>query len=109
MGYKRTPQDRFLKSHATQCAYCGKKFYFGEGKTIDHILPRFYGGGDKVTNKVVCCAECNQAKGKMSVSKFREIVNKENIVAYLEAFKDIQAPTGEHYRNHILKTFDINI
>ncbi len=31
--------------------------------TIEHVIPRVIGGGDKLTNLRVSCPECNNAKG----------------------------------------------
>lgn len=99
--------DSFLKSHAKQCAYCGNPFYFGEDKTIDHIVPKSHGTDEKSSNKVVVCYACNQNKNAISLKQFREQVNKENIKQYLISFGDLQSCDGIYYAKAIKKKFRI--
>ena len=95
--------NSFLKAHAKKCAYCGKPFLFGEGKTIDHISPQSRGLDESAKNKVVCCQDCNSRKSDVSLKDFRKQFNKENMLSYLEDFGDIQLPTGELYSHCIKK------
>jgi 5-methylcytosine-specific restriction endonuclease McrA len=41
------------------CQYCGRKT---QPLTIDHVIPRHYGGGDTWENLVVACQVCNHRK-----------------------------------------------
>ncbi len=41
-----------------RCAYCG-----GHAITVDHVLPRSYGGKNTWRNTVAACGGCNQRKG----------------------------------------------
>jgi 5-methylcytosine-specific restriction endonuclease McrA len=44
-----------------QCQYCGR----GDGKlTLDHVIPRKYGGQTTWENLVCACAACNNRKGE---------------------------------------------
>lgn len=84
-----TRQFKLYKNGHTCCAYCGLKAEYairsrfsGEplgkythndlygmrnGKyvmmTIDHILPRSYGGGNQLSNLRMLCYDCNQERG----------------------------------------------
>ncbi|MFI0911761.1 RNA-guided endonuclease IscB [Streptomyces abikoensis] len=49
------------------CAYCGVR---AVRLNIDHIHPRSRGGADRVSNLVLCCAPCNQAKSNRPVEEF---------------------------------------
>ncbi|MFG2145252.1 RNA-guided endonuclease IscB [Streptomyces sp. NPDC048696] len=49
------------------CAYCGTA---GVALNIDHIRPRSHGGSDRVSNLVLACVGCNQAKGSRSIEEF---------------------------------------
>ena len=51
-----------------RCAYCGSTE--AERYELDHIVPKSLGGTDRVSNLVVCCRECNAAKGNRLVSEF---------------------------------------
>ncbi|WP_367043048.1 RNA-guided endonuclease IscB [Streptomyces sp. Je 1-332] len=49
------------------CAYCGAT---GVPLNIDHILPSSRSGSSRVSNLVLACAPCNQAKGSKPVAEF---------------------------------------
>lgn len=51
------------------CAYCGAT---GIPLNIDHLWPRSRGGSDRITNLVLACIPCNQAKGCTPVDTFLE-------------------------------------
>lgn len=49
-----------LRRDGYTCQYCGSK----EGPmTVDHIIPKKYGGRDTWENLVCACTECNAKKG----------------------------------------------
>jgi len=54
-----TKQEIFRRDNYT-CQYCGRK---SNNLTIDHVLPRQYGGQRSWTNLVAACPECNRKKG----------------------------------------------
>ncbi len=56
-----------LVKYEYRCAYCGKTNVPFE---IDHIQPRSRGGSKRVSNLVLACHECNQAKGSETASEF---------------------------------------
>ncbi|RZK31004.1 MAG: HNH endonuclease [Hymenobacter sp.] len=43
-----------------QCAYCGA----AAGLTLDHIIPRVYGGGNEFSNLQLLCGPYHVAKSK---------------------------------------------
>ncbi|WP_415791895.1 RNA-guided endonuclease IscB, partial [Deinococcus saxicola] len=47
------------------CAYCGK-----EGREVEHLTPRSRGGTNRISNLVLSCQACNEAKGSRSVDEF---------------------------------------
>lgn len=49
------------------CAYCDAT---GVPLNIDHLQPRSRGGSDRISNLVLACAPCNQAKGSTPVDVF---------------------------------------
>lgn len=49
------------------CAYCDAT---GVPLNIDHLRPRSRGGSSRITNLVLSCVPCNQAKGSKSVEVF---------------------------------------
>jgi 5-methylcytosine-specific restriction endonuclease McrA len=50
-----------FKRDNNQCQYCGKT---NEKLTIDHIVPRKYGGKATWENLVCACVSCNNKKGE---------------------------------------------
>ncbi|MFF9778740.1 RNA-guided endonuclease IscB [Streptomyces sp. NPDC013978] len=49
------------------CAYCGAT---DVPLNIDHLQPRSRGGSDRISNLVLACVPCNQAKGSRPVAVF---------------------------------------
>lgn len=67
--YDRIPktQVRFTRANIFNrdkniCQYCGKTFPRNE-LSIDHIIPRSYGGTTIWENVICCCSSCNRKKG----------------------------------------------
>lgn len=59
--YKRVNLSRYniFKRDGNQCVYCGSK----ERLTLDHVVPRSFGGRDSWDNLVTACQACNAEKG----------------------------------------------
>lgn len=51
-----------------RCVYCEQ--VVGEDGTIEHIIPMANQGGTCITNCMLCCRSCNQAKGENSLEYF---------------------------------------
>jgi 5-methylcytosine-specific restriction endonuclease McrA len=49
-------RDRFI------CQYCNRVFPRSQ-LTIDHVLPKKYGGRSRWDNVATCCAQCNSQRG----------------------------------------------
>ncbi|MFK0109832.1 RNA-guided endonuclease IscB [Streptomyces sp. NPDC091217] len=49
------------------CAYCGAT---GVPLNIEHVRPRSRGGSNRISNLVLACVPCNQAKDNRSVESF---------------------------------------
>ena len=64
---KLTKREVFRRDEHT-CQYCGKRTH---QLTIDHVMPRRYGGGHSWDNVVAACAPCNRRKGGKVPSKAR--------------------------------------
>lgn len=60
-------REYLLEKWGRKCAYCGTE---GVPLEIDHIFPRSRGGSNRVSNLVIACQNCNQAKGNMPVERF---------------------------------------
>ena len=69
VAYNRIPNThvRFTRANifsrdGNLCQYCGKPFPRNE-LSIDHVIPRSYGGKSLWENVVCCCIRCNRKKG----------------------------------------------
>lgn len=60
----RETRDKVRRAFDYRCAYCGvSEDEAGCELEIDHFRPRVYGGSDRLSNLVYCCAACNRFKG----------------------------------------------
>jgi 5-methylcytosine-specific restriction endonuclease McrA len=69
LGYDRLPRQEvklnrrnLFARDRNQCQYCGHSFPTSE-LSIDHVVPRAHGGGDRWENLVCACVRCNARKG----------------------------------------------
>ena len=62
-------RDYLFSRYNGHCVYCNR-----DSKTVrmtkDHVVPRSKGGSDRVSNLVLCCIDCNQSKGNMSIREY---------------------------------------
>jgi hypothetical protein len=56
-----------LEKYQRRCVYCGATNCPFE---IDHVMPRSRGGSHRVSNLVLSCHDCNQAKGNQTAAEF---------------------------------------
>jgi len=54
IAYKR---NLVLLRDKQKCGYCG-----GRATTVDHIIPKAYGGKSNWLNTIACCVRCNNEK-----------------------------------------------
>jgi 5-methylcytosine-specific restriction endonuclease McrA len=71
-----------------RCAYCSAT---GIPLEIDHVQPRSKGGSDRVSNLVIACHPCNQAKGEQPLEAF--LADRPEILARIQAQR--KAPLGD--------------
>ena len=69
--------DRFSETYNNgfKCAYCDGRMELKWGDTelaftIDHVVPRAYGGSDSIGNLTFACQSCNSMKGDKSAGWF---------------------------------------
>jgi 5-methylcytosine-specific restriction endonuclease McrA len=66
--FKRVQLNRknILKRDKNTCQYCGKN---SQPMTVDHIIPKSYGGKDTWENLVCACPSCNRKKGNLTLEQ----------------------------------------
>lgn len=57
-------REYLLEKFARACCYCGAT---GTALNIDHIVPRYKGGSDKVSNFALACVACNADKSNLEL------------------------------------------
>ncbi len=60
-------REYLLAAWGRACAYCGAS---GVPLNLDHIHPRSRGGSDRISNLVLACIRCNQAKNATPIEVF---------------------------------------
>ena len=60
-----TRREAFLRDRF-RCQYCGKE---GRDLTLDHVVPRVYGGKHEWENVVAACSHCNHRKAGRTPSE----------------------------------------
>ncbi len=71
-----------------RCAYCSAT---GLPLEIDHVQPRSKGGSDRVSNLVIACQTCNQAKGDQPLEAF--LAGRPEVLRRVQAQR--KAPLGD--------------
>jgi 5-methylcytosine-specific restriction endonuclease McrA len=61
-GQVRFTRINIFRRDKNRCQYCGKIFPRNE-LSIDHVMPRSYGGRSTWENVVCACYQCNKKKG----------------------------------------------
>jgi 5-methylcytosine-specific restriction endonuclease McrA len=67
--------------------YCGSR----EGPmTVDHVVPKIYGGADTWENLVAACLKCNNSKGNRTPEqagmKLRKKPRRPNHIMFIQRF-----------------------
>lgn len=60
-------REYLLDKWGRKCAYCGTKSVPLE---IEHIVPKFRGGSNRIFNLTLACHDCNQKKGNQTATEF---------------------------------------
>lgn len=61
------------------CAYCGLKLSHST-LVIDHVIPKYDGGSNDISNLLPSCISCNSTKGKKTLEQFRFFIEFRNAV-----------------------------
>lgn len=59
-------RKNIIKRDGRRCQYCGEN---QGAMTVDHIIPRIYGGKDTWENLVCACIACNNNKGDRTLEQ----------------------------------------
>ena len=87
---KTTQRQKARARLPPQCAYCGAT----AGLTLDHIIPRVYGGSNEFSNLQLLCGPCHLAKSKKEVRHWHPAANHK---------------AGERLRKKLLSANEANV
>lgn len=91
-------RKNILKRDGGRCQYCGSK----EGAmTVDHIIPKIYGGKDSWENLVCACSNCNNKKGhhlpeQVGLHLIRK-PRKPNNITFIQQFVGVRDTRWKRY------------
>jgi 5-methylcytosine-specific restriction endonuclease McrA len=81
-------KEYLLVKWKQQCAYCSA----GETRLeIDHVHPRSRGGSNRVSNLVIACRSCNEAKADQPIEVF--LAERPDLLARIQA--QLQTPLAD--------------
>lgn len=85
-------KQRLLDQTDHKCIYCGKDINL-DNVEVDHIIPVSISCDDSLSNKVVCCKSCNQAKGQKAPLEYIQVAEaqkdfKERVNTYAKKLSD---------------------
>jgi len=103
--YVRVPGKRImlsrknvLKRDGHRCQYCGTT---NGPLTVDHVLPKIYGGNDSWENLVCACTKCNSIKGDKTPEqaglKLLRKPRKPNHITFIQQFIGISDQRWRRY------------
>lgn len=72
---QRKIQRRIKENSGRLCYICGEKVQVDNFATIDHVIPKKFGGKDEEWNLRCCCFRCNKDKGCRSIREYFKHIN----------------------------------
>ena len=103
--YIRIPHKRILltrknilKRDGHTCQYCGEN---NAQMTVDHVIPKIYGGQDSWENLVCACIRCNNIKGNRTPEqadmKILKRPKRPNHITFIQQFVGISDHRWKQY------------
>lgn len=103
--YVRVPVKRIMltrkniiKRDGGRCQYCGKK---KAQMTVDHVVPKIYGGADTWENLVCACLECNNRKGHSTPEQIGLVLfrkpRRPNHITFIQQFVGVSDHRWRQY------------
>lgn len=105
--FRTTTRRAHEKRCNDHCAFCGQKVQSGKRircyrrrltATLDHLVPRKYGGTNEPTNVVLACLGCNCEKGLRSWQEYAVWCEErygQPVVSRIERLRHLPLPREE--------------
>lgn len=93
-------RDLVIAESGGKCVYCFKSF--GADPTIDHLVPRVFGGSADRENMAASCRACNARKGQCTVDEYITIFELDRVAieGRLEALGKVWQRGGKGALKH---------
>ena len=102
MPQLRLSRHSILARDNYTCQYCGSK---GKELTIDHVVPRWVGGGNTWDNLVACCRRCNLKKAdktpQQANMKLQRKPKRPHFIPYLSLPLYLKAQVRDDWRMYL--------
>ena len=66
----KSKREKVFAKAGGRCSYCGNKIGI-ETFHIDHLVPKWRGGSNCISNLLPACADCNTSKGHKPLEAWR--------------------------------------
>ena len=91
-------RKNIVKRDGHRCQYCGES---SGPMTVDHVIPKIYGGKDSWDNLVCACIKCNNIKGNKTPEqaglKLWRRPKKPNQITFIQQFIGIEDKNWKPY------------
>jgi 5-methylcytosine-specific restriction endonuclease McrA len=74
-GAAARKKKAFLYISRKKCCWCKKPLSIEEA-TLEHLVPRCYGGTNELGNLTLACYECNNRRGNLISGKYATLVER---------------------------------
>ncbi len=102
---KLSRRSIFARDHHT-CQYCGHR---GSDLTVDHVIPKRYGGPTSWDNLVCCCKKCNTKKSDKTLAQvgfsLKSPPRRPKYIPFISLTKFISGAQNDVWRDY-LPVFD---
>jgi 5-methylcytosine-specific restriction endonuclease McrA len=83
-----------MESQNWRCCYCGTTIDLATG-SVEHVIPRAYGGENHWDNKVAACRLCNASRGTMGADVYYRMVTSLGRLAAANEALNWQVKSGK--------------
>ena len=98
---KKELRQIVYRKYSGRCAYCGKELKYSEMQ-VDHIVSKYFGGENDLSNYNPSCRSCNFYKGVETLEVFRSILKS----VHIRIVKSFIVRVGIDYGIVEIKPFD---
>jgi 5-methylcytosine-specific restriction endonuclease McrA len=104
--FARAPEKKIILNRKNllirdnhSCQYCGRKI---QPLTVDHVIPKQFGGSDTWENLVIACLPCNNRKGNRTPEQAAmRLISRPKKPNYFFYFQNFIGLRDERWRTYL--------